>query len=267
VFAGVTRCVTAVEARSWYAYESTGSASLEWYGTVVGGKRDATGTMYRRARYYDPQTGRFTQEDPIGLAGGLNLYGYAGGDPVNHADPSGLCPWCAVGAVVGAVSGAAIYHFTTPPNERTAGGYAAWTIGGAVAGGTFTYGGTVLAAWVTRTSATVLPMGSSTMAATAAAVERASKLCRRPHDCVEMATQVADDLGGQVITFVPKVGNALDLLPGVSAHPWSHHAVVRLVDGRIVDPLRNLVYSSTAEYVAGTFKGAVRIMINGAIQP
>ena len=33
-----------------------------------------------------------TQEDPIGLAGGLNLYGYAGGDPVNFSDPFGLCP-------------------------------------------------------------------------------------------------------------------------------------------------------------------------------
>lgn len=34
--------------------------------------------------------GRFTQEDPIGLAGGLNLYGFAGGDPVNFSDPFGL---------------------------------------------------------------------------------------------------------------------------------------------------------------------------------
>ena len=31
-----------------------------------------------------------TQEDPIGLAGGLNLYGYGAGDPVNNADPFGL---------------------------------------------------------------------------------------------------------------------------------------------------------------------------------
>lgn len=45
-----------------------------------------------RNRYYDPKTGRLTQEDPIGLAGGLNLYGFANGDPVSYSDPFGLCP-------------------------------------------------------------------------------------------------------------------------------------------------------------------------------
>jgi uncharacterized protein RhaS with RHS repeats len=34
--------------------------------------------------------GRFTQPDPIGLAGGLNVYGFAGGDPANFVDPFGL---------------------------------------------------------------------------------------------------------------------------------------------------------------------------------
>ena len=50
------------------------------------------GLMCRRNRYYDSKTGLLRQEDPIGLAGGLNPYGYANGDPVNYQDPFGLCP-------------------------------------------------------------------------------------------------------------------------------------------------------------------------------
>jgi RHS repeat-associated protein len=56
----------------------------------VDGMRDASGQMYMRNRYYDPQSARFTQEDPIGIAGGLNVYGFAGGDPVSYSDPYGL---------------------------------------------------------------------------------------------------------------------------------------------------------------------------------
>jgi RHS repeat-associated protein len=58
----------------------------------VDGKRDASGQLYRRNRYYDPHTGQFTQPDPIGLAGGLNAYGFADGDPVSYGDPYGLSP-------------------------------------------------------------------------------------------------------------------------------------------------------------------------------
>jgi len=69
-----------------------GYTPVSYMGSLVEGKRNTTGTEYKRARVYDPQSGRFTQEDPIGLAGGLNLYGYADGDPVNFSDPFGLCP-------------------------------------------------------------------------------------------------------------------------------------------------------------------------------
>jgi RHS repeat-associated protein len=61
-----------------------------WNGSLIDGMRDATGQMYMRNRYYDPASGRFTQEDPIGIAGGLNVYGFAGGDPVSYSDPYGL---------------------------------------------------------------------------------------------------------------------------------------------------------------------------------
>jgi RHS repeat-associated protein len=49
-----------------------------------------TGLTHNRARAYSPRLGRFLQTDPSGIQGGLNLYAYAGGDPINFADPSGL---------------------------------------------------------------------------------------------------------------------------------------------------------------------------------
>ncbi|MBD8528274.1 RHS repeat-associated core domain-containing protein, partial [Pseudomarimonas arenosa] len=49
-----------------------------------------TNLYYNWHRYYDPSTGRYTQADPIGLMGGVNTYGYVGGDPVGYVDPLGL---------------------------------------------------------------------------------------------------------------------------------------------------------------------------------
>ncbi len=52
-----------------------------------------SGLYYYRARYYNPQTGRFISEDPIGFdSGDINLYRYVNNSPLNYTDPSGLCP-------------------------------------------------------------------------------------------------------------------------------------------------------------------------------
>lgn len=54
-------------------------------------RRHASGrSHYNYFRDYDPQTGRYVESDPIGLAGGTSVYGYAGADPVILADASGL---------------------------------------------------------------------------------------------------------------------------------------------------------------------------------
>jgi RHS repeat-associated protein len=60
--------------------------------TFTGREDDTTGLMYFRARYYDPNFGRFVSEDPVGYYGGMNFYAYAGNSPVNYYDPSGLAP-------------------------------------------------------------------------------------------------------------------------------------------------------------------------------
>jgi RHS repeat-associated protein len=94
------RCLGTRWLLAWDAYGarkngavlSSDGGSTVWLGAIMEDQQDASGLLYRRNRYYDPSTGRFTQEDPIGLAGGLNLYGFANGDPISYSDPYGLCP-------------------------------------------------------------------------------------------------------------------------------------------------------------------------------
>lgn len=50
----------------------------------------STGLNLTLYRAYDPQLRRWLSRDPVGFAGGINVYGYVGGDPVNYGDPYGL---------------------------------------------------------------------------------------------------------------------------------------------------------------------------------
>jgi RHS repeat-associated protein len=90
-------CVRVMWGPYWSAFDRNLIGIRDnWHGTILEGKRDEVQLAYNRSRYYDPQTGRFETEDPRGLEGGLNLYGFAGGDPINLTDPSGQFPFLIV---------------------------------------------------------------------------------------------------------------------------------------------------------------------------
>jgi uncharacterized protein RhaS with RHS repeats len=65
-------------------------------------------------RTYNPRLGRYAQADPLGLDGGINLYGYVYNDPLNLMDPWGLCYMESgmAGFVMGGINCAFWDHFT-----------------------------------------------------------------------------------------------------------------------------------------------------------
>ena len=60
---------------------------------------EPNGLYYMRARFYDPYTGRFISQDPLGFEGGdINLYVYAANNPIMYADPEGQFAFIPVAA-------------------------------------------------------------------------------------------------------------------------------------------------------------------------
>ncbi|MFN2497739.1 MAG: DUF6765 family protein [Pyrinomonadaceae bacterium] len=79
-----------VERQTYDAYGNSNGSTRTRYG-YTGRERDAlTSLHYYRARFYDPQLGRFISEDPIGLTGGINSFTYVSNNPQNSTDPTGL---------------------------------------------------------------------------------------------------------------------------------------------------------------------------------
>ncbi|MGE0254355.1 MAG: RHS repeat-associated core domain-containing protein [Alphaproteobacteria bacterium] len=181
---------------------------------TAGSAAQPSGLYYYRARMYSPTLGRFLQPDPIGLAGGPNLYAYVGNDPVNLVDPSGTwieTAWDVMNIALGAASLA--------DNVRTGN----WTMAAIdVAGLTYD---------VVATAVPFLPAGASTGLAALRAGNTVATSVSIASDAVTVAnvahrvTSAAPTLaqaGAQGTRYHSEVGRLLDAGGGLSAR--AHNA-------------------------------------------
>ncbi len=97
--------------------QGSGDADMQYAGYYA---HPRSGLLLPSYRAYLPTRGRFVNRDPIGIAGGSNLYAYAGSNPISRRDPTGLIDW-------GQVQSAA--------NQGAVAGIEAGMVAGGIAGG------------------------------------------------------------------------------------------------------------------------------------
>jgi RHS repeat-associated protein len=106
----------------WGVVTADTSPGFQPFGFAGGMQDPTTHLVHFGARDYSPQLGRWITKDPSGMAGGVNLFGYAAGDPLDFIDADGAHP-----VIIAVATGASVYFAPSL-------GQALWTAGGALLG-------------------------------------------------------------------------------------------------------------------------------------
>ncbi|GIH02808.1 hypothetical protein Rhe02_08750 [Rhizocola hellebori] len=110
------------------ATETSGAADDNPF-QYTGRENDGTGLSYHRARYYHPGLQRFISQDPLGYAGGANLYAYTANNPTNLVDPNGTFAFLAalIPIAISFISGALIGGAMSFGMQRLSGRKVDWS--------------------------------------------------------------------------------------------------------------------------------------------
>jgi RHS repeat-associated protein len=205
-----------------------------------------SGLVLMRARYYHPWLGRFINEDPIQFEGGMNWYGYCGGDPLMRVDPEGTFFHILIGAGIGGIVGVGGQFISDVIRGETSGfnQYAGAFVGGAVTGGLATATGG--ASLVVSTGARVAMVAGSGAVGAASGNLVEQGMGDRPFSGTELVTKTAI---GAATALIPA---PVVRVPGLNAGrgSWSHVANTQMTK------LANGTTSSISATTLGKIVGA-----------
>ncbi len=250
----------------WGKATESGSGALSDFAYTGHHFDRATGLNLAQYRGYDAGLGRWLSRDPAGLRGGLNLYGYTENNPVNYIDPDGrwIVPVVAIVAIVVA------YGYIFASDDAAAQREAHPEAASSPAKGLLLSAG-VLApvsalGHVGELGAAAAPAAAACGGGGAAAMDRARAACPGG-DCIRLSQYMQADVGGKLVSLLPRTGSTLPTVAGLPNTPWYGHTGVLMANGTVADPLQGVTYGSVDAFRAAIVGNAdVLIAIDGAIQ-
>jgi len=206
------------------------------------------GFTYMRNRWYDPQTGRFLTQDPIGLAGGVNLYSYAGNNPVSFDDPYGLCPWCIGAALGAAVAGTVQVAANIAQGQPVLHNLGQSLLVGAVVGGTFG----AAAPEATAVFGARLAIGGATAATAGAAAGAGSQGQGVTSRIISGVQQAGGDMNARITAVARVIGG----LPGQRVLMKTLEDGTRVLSGGAGERARQIILNPDGSTIVKAFNVA-----------